>query len=397
MSFRIKHCVSARSDHTILNGLTKSNYHFKNDNHICTQTIETEQISNSSDLNNIKTEDLPNFIYEKIGKLEDYHNKVTTNYKQTLEKLNKLEDSHNKVNTNYEQTIETLSKLEDSHSKVIDNVNITNELYEINKSNIHNHLSRLDETLSKLEDSHCEVVNEINNNIQGRMDAFEQNNQKLEQTIRNLTNDGTSITKVEISDKFINEKIENLIPKVEKSMKSILEKDLKDLEKLIDVSINEKIKSIPKDQTTDKSIIDKINPIETKLNKLETTIKDRLSNIEIKHSKNDISKLLSDRVSALEIKKVIPKSIIDRITSLETLDNKIKTLEMKIETKIDTKIEPSQELLSLIKTLSDRIVSLETESMILKTKLDSIAESEDYSTTNLQSPSSTSSNSLVHI
>lgn len=394
MSFRIKHCVSARSDHTILNGLTKSNYHFKNDNHICTQTIENEQISYSSDLNNIKSEDLPNFIYEKIAKLEDSHNKVNTAHEQTIEKLNKLEESHNKINTAHDQTIEILSKLEDSHSKVIDNVNLTTELYEINKSNIHNHLARLDETLSKLEDSHCEVVNEINSNIQGRMTTFEQNSQKLEQTISDLTNDGTSITKVEISDKLINEKIENLIPKVEKSMKSILEKDLKELEKLIDVSINEKIKSIPKEQTTDKSIIDKINPLETKLNKLETTIKDRLSNIEIKHSKNDISKLLSDRVSALEIKKVIPKSIMDRISSLESLDDKIKTLDAKIETK---KIEPPQELLSLIKTLSDRIVSLETESIVLKTKLDSIAESEDYSTTNLQSPSSTSSNSLVHI
>ena len=126
------------------------------------------------------------------------------------------------------------------------------------------------------------------------------------------------------------------------------------------------------------------------------SINDRLSNIEIKLNKPEISKLLSDRISALENKKIkmdVPKSVLDRLVVVENLPSEIKPLNERLLA-IEKSIEIPQELLSLFKTLTDRISTLESETVKIKSRVDSISEEEGPS---VHSPSSTNSNSLVKL
>jgi len=391
MSFRIKNCIPARSDNTSVAGLVKShNYKFKIDP--VKDEIKTEDDkdvkSRITTLENSSTKPcmIHQYISDRIRALED---KVldnsspvtplppTSNLQPVIERVTRIESvltpiqsSITSIEKSHNDIIKRTSELEKTSSLPLASEPVKNVTVTVPKT-VMDRIVALERSHSSLPPSSSSPSPSLfNDNLTSLVDT-------LSTRIENIEKIKPPSYEISVLDRISSLESKQFSPK----SPSVVE---------IPKSVLDRISVIENRPLVDNSLSDRIVSLEKSLNL--SKVNDRITAMETKINKSDISKILTDRISVLENKKIkmdVPKSILDRLSTVETKIGEIES------GKASPQPEPSQELLGLIKTLTDRISSLETESSKLKNKISSLSEDEDF--TSLQSPSSTNSNSLVRI
>lgn len=352
MSFRIKNCISTLSDYTSAAGLTRikeQNPELHQKENICSKVSEVDRKVSNID-----------------RKLCDVSLKVSNGDRKLCD-----------VECRILGIVSRVSELEVSHKTLHSTIElVTNE-----QKLVHNRMDIITE-------SDCETTSEKLRQTESDYKTISEKVgiDTIHERLSTLeSNHGSGLSK-SISDKIsLLEKIVSRSAELSESRNNTITNEIRKLQNEPRESVLERVISIEKS----------LSEIDRRSTNTGSSIGERLTAIEIKISKFD-NKPLVDRITSLENKKnkvEIPKSVSDRLSSVETKISETNSLSERVKT-IESKPSIPPELLSLIKTLSDRVVSLESDSTKIKNKLDSLTE-EEFATVN--SPSSTNSNSLVHI
>ncbi|MDD4931352.1 MAG: hypothetical protein PHG66_04395 [Candidatus Colwellbacteria bacterium] len=461
MSFRIKNCISARSDNTSVAGLVKSHNHkFKTD-HVKDDSkrgSDAEIIDRISCIEKSQCEivthaNIPHkpciiheYISDRIKTLED---KVLNILDQPVETdiIKKIVgDSTISINDRLsaiesrsphsvpKSVIDRITLLEKySHEQCESNPDNISDIVEIPKPVI-DIISSLEYKLSKSVDKLSSDMDKVFETFVGLESKSVVPKPSLENS-KSIINrisalESKSPSPIEIPKSVLNRisALESKHLPVFEVPKSVLDR-ISSLESKpivsssveVPKSVLDRISSLESKPIVSssvevpKSVLDRISAIENRrpddslterilsLEKSSVTrvINDRISTIETKINKSDVTKLLADRIAVLENRKIkmeVPKSISDRLIAIETKEDPVipdvKPIEKRLSSLEEQKIEIPQDLLLLVKTLSDRISSLESDAVKLKSKVESLSDEEF---TSVHSPSSTNSNSLVHI
>jgi len=305
------------------------------------------------------------------------HSSETRDSSETLDSLDTLDivNNSNKLCQAIISVSERVQKLEDKPLDVPDSVLCRISVIEQRSIDEDLLLKRIDE-LEKVGNSENPSLRLTEKTLDSLVDRID----KLES--KNTLEDNNTSPQSQVSDEIL-VKLSEIQRESQEShgLVSSLSERIEKIEKL------EKLDSTENSTNLISSLSDKIVAIE-KQSTISKGINDRLSQVETKLSKPDLTKPLSDRISTLENKKIkmtdIPKSLLDRIQEVEKRE----------VPDVSVLLEKMASLEKANKTLIDRILSLESDSGRLRLKLDSLVD-EEYNS--IQSVHSPSSNSMVHI